>query len=557
MASKSFSAPSAKIRQDLKRAADVLQSMQNQGDLAEPPVTKSPNIPPAAFGAGGHQGSMSVASPAFRVWDIKASQKRLKQFDQSTVTSRKGSQAPTPPQSVKGIVAKPDYSENKIVLAMVGLPARGKSYLSNKLMIYLKWLEYDVRVFNVGQLRRTRAKQKAQQSGIKEDHSADFFSHSNAEGTRDRDRLAEDSLEMLITWLKVGGNVGIHDATNSTRSRRAKIEARVAKEPGLMLIFLESVCDDPSVIAANVALKVSSGDPDYKDISPEKAKADFLRRIHEYEKVYETITEPHLSYLRITNVGREVTVSRINGYLSSRIAFYLMNLHLKPRSIFFSRHGESQYNVEGKIGGDSLLSPRGMQYAKALPELIKNNIGDQPLTVWTSTLKRTIQTAEDLKYTKLTWKSLDELDAGVCDGMTYEEIEVTQKRIPMTLPTATKTSSTTVIGGGESYRDVVVRLEPVIMELERQENILIIGHQAILRCLYAYFHHLPQDDLPYIKIPLHTVIKLTPKAYGCDEERYAVPILAVDTHRPKPNAPELVVESSTSRQYFTPEEAAA
>lgn len=105
----------------------------------------------------------------------------------------------------------------------------------------------------------------------------------------------------------------------------------------MMLIFLESLCDDPSVIAANVALKVSSGDPDYKDVSPEKAKADFLRRIHEYEKVYETITEPHLSYLRITNVGREVTVSRINGYLSSRIAFYLMNLHLKPRSIFFSR----------------------------------------------------------------------------------------------------------------------------------------------------------------------------------------------------------------------------
>ncbi|KAJ7221022.1 6-phosphofructo-2-kinase-domain-containing protein [Mycena haematopus] len=533
-----YLSPSAKIRQDLIRAAHVLQTMQNQGDLTESPVTTSPNIPPAAFGAGGHQGSM------------------LKQFDQSTVTSRKGSQAPTPPQSVKGIgvkVAKPDYSENKIVLAMVGLPARGKSYLSNKLMIYLKWLEYDVKVFNVGQLRRTRANQKAQQSGIKEDHSAVFFSSSNAEGTLSRDRLAEDSLEMLITWLKAGGNVGIHDATNSTRSRRAKIEARVAKEPGLMLIFLESICDDPSVIAANVALKVSSGDPDYKDISPEKAKADFLRRIHEYEKVYETITEPHLSYLRITNVGREVTVSRINGYLSSRIAFYLMNLHLKPRSIFFSRHGESQYNVEGKIGGDSLLSPRGMQYAKALPALIKNNIGDQPLTVWTSTLKRTIQTVEDLTYTKLTWKSLDELDAGVCDGMTYEEIE---EAYPDDFANRDEDKFNYRYRGGESYRDVVVRLEPVIMELERQENILIIGHQAILRCLYAYFHHLPQHDLPYIKIPLHTVIKLTPKAYGCDEERYAVPISAVDTHRAKPNAPEPVVEPSTSRQYFTPEEAA-
>jgi hypothetical protein len=35
-------------------------------------------------------------------------------------------------------VAKPDYSEAKIVLAMVGLPARGKSYLSNKLTRYLE-----------------------------------------------------------------------------------------------------------------------------------------------------------------------------------------------------------------------------------------------------------------------------------------------------------------------------------------------------------------------------------------------------------------------------------
>lgn len=39
-------------------------------------------------------------------------------------------------------------------------------------------------------------------------------------------------------------------------------------------------------------------------------------------------------------------------------------------------------------------------------------------------MQRTIQTAQDLPYPKLTWKSLDELDAGVCDGMTYEEIEV-------------------------------------------------------------------------------------------------------------------------------------
>lgn len=66
----------------------------------------------------------------------------------------------------------------------------------------------------------------------------------------------------------------------------------------------------------------------------------------------------------------------------------------------------------------------------------------------------------------------------------------------------------------------MLRLEPIIMDLERQGNILIIGHQAILRCLYAYFMNYSQEDLPYIKIPLHTVIELTPKAYGCDEKKY-------------------------------------
>jgi 6-phosphofructo-2-kinase/fructose-2,6-biphosphatase 2 len=45
------------------------------------------------------------------------------------------------------------------------------------------------------------------------------------------------------------------------------------------------------------------------------------------------------------------------------------------------QHGESQFNVEGQIGGDSDLSERGFRYATALPDLIKDNIGDAPLTV--------------------------------------------------------------------------------------------------------------------------------------------------------------------------------
>ena len=51
----------------------------------------------------------------------------------------------------------------------------------------------------------------------------------------------------------------------------------------------------------------------------------------------------------------------------------------------------------------------------------------------------------------------------------------------------------------------------------------------------AYFLNLPKESLPYIHIPLHTIIKLTPKAYGCEESFIKVGIEAVDTHRPKAN----------------------
>ena len=55
--------------------------------------------------------------------------------------------------------------------------------------------------------------------------------------------------------------------------------------------------------------------------------------------------------------------------------------------------------------------------------MVSKSIGNTQVTLWTSTMKRTIQTAQHLKFPKKQWKALDELDAGVCDGLTYEEIE--------------------------------------------------------------------------------------------------------------------------------------
>ena len=40
---------------------------------------------------------------------------------------------------------------------MVGLPARGKSYVTKKIARYLNWLQHDTRIFNVGERRRVVA----------------------------------------------------------------------------------------------------------------------------------------------------------------------------------------------------------------------------------------------------------------------------------------------------------------------------------------------------------------------------------------------------------------
>ncbi|KNC69461.1 hypothetical protein SARC_18031, partial [Sphaeroforma arctica JP610] len=70
--------------------------------------------------------------------------------------------------------------------------------------------------------------------------------------------------------------------------------------------------------------------------------------------------------MQIFNVGQEVGVNRVHGYLPSRIVFFLMNLHIEPRAIYLSRHGESAYNIDNRIGGNPGLTKRGQAYASAL-----------------------------------------------------------------------------------------------------------------------------------------------------------------------------------------------
>ncbi|KUI67339.1 6-phosphofructo-2-kinase 1 [Cytospora mali] len=249
--------------------------------------------------------------------------------------------------SPDGKIAERDVAA-KLVIIMVGLPARGKSYITNKIQRYLSWQQHDARIFNVGNRRRIAAgmrpesKPTTDPNGVdgrlhaatvllngvnhpevdeptaldlnsnsvsektvqdlnidpshrssegghdvnKIDQSANFFDPSNATAAQLREKVAMDTLDEVLDYLvNSHGAVGILDATNSTLKRRDLLVQKIReREPKLGILFIESICHDKTLLEANMRLKLSG--PDYKDKDPTKSLEDFKARVKAYESAY-------------------------------------------------------------------------------------------------------------------------------------------------------------------------------------------------------------------------------------------------------------------------------
>eukprot|EP00884_Botryococcus_braunii_P005345 jgi/Botrbrau1/14811/Bobra.0332s0004.1 len=350
-----------------------------------------------------------------------------------------------------------------------------------------------------------------------------------------REKALYAALDDMETWLATAdAQCAIFDATNSTEERRKLLRNRFHGK--WQYLFIESICNDVTVLEQNYRFKMMYS-PDYvKCQDTEEALNDFKERIKKYEEVYETIVDRNVHYIKLIDMvtGRGyMDVNRISGYIPGKIVFFLMQVCkagvARLRKIWLTRHGESEYNLQGKLGGDSRLSSNGEAYARLLPDVIVDRIPltseglTMPVSVWTSTLKRTIQTAESLPFPKLRWKVLDEIQTGLYDGMTYEQIE---EQHPEEFAARKRDKLRYRYPAGESYMDVIQRLEPVIIEIERErECVCVVAHQAVLRALYGYFTKTPVQEIPRLEIPLHTVIELVPKPDGrMAEERIHVDV---------------------------------
>ncbi|KAG0641955.1 6-phosphofructo-2-kinase-domain-containing protein [Tuber brumale] len=465
--------------------------------------------------------------------------------------------------SPDGRIARRDVGA-KLVIVMVGLPARGKSYITQKVARYLNWLQHDTKIFNVAD----SVTSVDIDGGV--DQSASFFDPANKAAAELREKVAMETLDELLDYvLNQGGSVGILDATNSTLERRKAVVDRVREVAGkeLGVLFLESECHDQQLLEANMRLKLSG--PDYKGQDPVKALEDFKKRVEIYEKNYVPLGEYEertgMQFIKMIDVGRKIVTHQTKGFLAAQTVYFLLNFNLAHRQIWITRHGESLDNVAGKIGGNALLSENGKKYAKTLAQFMdverkkfrekqlqKHESSHMPprpgdttppnpeytncctqdedgrpleknFCVWTSMLARSIQTGQffdEEEYDIKEMRMLNELNAGVAEGLTYDEIK---RQYPQEydLRRHDKLHYRYPGAGGESYLDVINRLRTVIVEVERMtDHVLLIGHRVVARVLLAYFLGLEREDVAKLDVPLGTIYVLEPKPYGVEFRAY-------------------------------------
>ena len=456
------------------------------------------------------------------------------------------------------------------VLVFIGLPLRGKRTIALRLKRYLRFFHgARCRAFDVASANQSQTSSSASSGRSISSQLREFLTDGGAttaeteeadESVRRRhtvDRLREeygidtfsdanakhvDSGRVAVVYSSDASKTFYETWSGTSKERRrailkdlAAIEAEERDFGGgsrkVKTIFIETTLTREElieeVLAQRVARDVRNGKVSEEDM--EEAKEAWRRRIDEYRKLYVTLqedgSEDDLSYIKLYNYGERVLTNKMRAYLPQRIVQFLTATHPTAHKIYLCRHGQSEYNVTGRLGGNSAITAKGVAFSEILGRFALEKIcgmrraADSDNTSsewvetrdtvrarrWTSSLLRTIQTAANIAHPVIhdgdweqmsprVYRNIDEIFAGDCEGMTPEEI--VEKN-----PQAAYLRSMDKIGyrypRGESYFDLISRLEPCIQEMESYtEPLLVVSHQAILRLIFAYLTGVAREQAP-------------------------------------------------------------
>lgn len=374
---------------------------------------------------------------------------------------------------------------------MVGLPARGKSITASKLKENLMHDSVKTKIFNNGDLRRKMIPNNTSYAG--------FYDPENKEGVAIREKIALINIDRAQSYLNRTGDVAILDATNVSLKRRNTIQNLLNDHP---ILFLECINNDHEILSASIQRKIAM--PEFGHLTREQAMESFGERIFYYESIYHSLGTEN-NFVKLDSLHTRILEEEIGSDIPyyEQIRDFLVTDTVK--NLYLIRHGETYFNLENRIGGNSDLTPNGRAQAIALAEhFAKKKI---PL-IFTSQKKRTIQTAEPIKEvqdncTIVPLAEFNEINSGMCERMSYEEI---RKTMPQVYFARRKDKYNYVYPEGEGYISMEERIDRGIKKTlflsGPSDNIMIIGHRAANRMILSHFLYRRKEDVPYVYVPL-------------------------------------------------------
>jgi len=396
----------------------------------------------------------------------------------------------------------------KIILCLVGLPARGKSLYGHKLETFLAWRGYKTKSFKVGAWRR--GEREGQESGLglqpspnvgrrglsrfaaqddteqppaksapeerAPNSSASFFDSKKSFAAATRDKVSMDAFAALLNWLNnEHGEIGIFDACNVTIARRAKLHELInmhnALHPGhkIGMVFIESICTDAEVVQREMEIKVQMSD-DFKGMPKTEALDDLQERIAHYEKTYQTVRAEEGSYIKIFDLRAKVHASNIYGRMAKSVLPYIMNVHILVRPVFLLCIDEAAAN-------DSLLQSDGTP-AAGLMRWLASYARSHELNILTSTQSRARAIGAAIAAA-----------AGAPPPEHRAQLAPLRRDEDPDSPVrdGSQTGESFRKAFGERVSDLVMRLEPVVIEVEGSTMpVLLVAHEAACRALRRF-----------------------------------------------------------------------
>eukprot|EP00931_Biecheleriopsis_adriatica_P070191 TRINITY_DN4397_c0_g1_i1.p1 TRINITY_DN4397_c0_g1~~TRINITY_DN4397_c0_g1_i1.p1 ORF type:complete len:717 (-),score=124.33 TRINITY_DN4397_c0_g1_i1:24-2120(-) len=249
------------------------------------------------------------------------------------------------------------------VASVIGLPLRGKAHMARRLQTYLRFFHgAEVELFNVNDYMGDSGDQRLLEA------LKNFF-----ERTEDESQDAADDSQRQWKHVRSGKFAILYtsDTYGSLRSmwsghskwRRRWMSKTLEQELQAHTIFIEIQVDDTT----NHRKAYMELLEEARGLKP----GQLSDKVKSFEQHFVTIqqdgTEDDLEYMKLINYNNKVMLNNMmRSFLGSRITQFLTSVHPYPRTIYLTRHGESEYNAAKKIGGDSPLSLLGREYAERL-----------------------------------------------------------------------------------------------------------------------------------------------------------------------------------------------